>query len=1091
MSKVGDALRRLVANKNPTGAGTVLIKPSEATVKNISAITNSGATATVVSGSVTNPTTISYISSGRGGSGTSSYVATTNPSQAQYQQEVNRQREVEVQRQNDLNRIASEKKRQQEIQRQAAQRSVENKRLQTLAVRANIEKSSAQQRNTTLQEQLRIVQDKAFKDRAGVYIPPTDKFGKSEEYYIKEKSEAELQSFADSIFNEVNAQVQSGNMNVSTANDVLARQIDLKYDSIVRDLEKKYPPATVNYKLEKMGINAKKEKFIDKAISKLTVVSGKRTEKATTKGQELIQNRADLEKLLGLAKNNNISNADLKKIKPLSRRRIELTLASFGTKSISRVTDTALGLALLTKVPGLLKTQEGRRIIAAEVMKLPDTVIQDLKKFGALYRTNPEQAAAIVATDYLVMRGVGAGIKGLGKISKTTINKLKALTTKTISINAGKFTLRQVEEQFQRRGRDVFLSKRNVKTGRFVKFQKEPPIKIKVGSIADIKESLAQQLAREGQSLVAVTAQANDLIRGIRNRAVIRKPFKFNEKKLSSTTRELLKKFDKGKLNPREIIVLNQRLRAETKRIGIQGQTKGIDLLERSLYFDPDRTLRKSRLALEETTPGEANLFDLLSGRASIFNKSARPAIYVIEEFAEKLPRTKEFASIIKKLKNSVIAGRDPNLTRAELARLTRWQVTPSGKLKTIGSTTYQGGLEREVTGSPGDIIKKIKKLGTLKIGNKMIPIYAIKMIQGKNKVGIIKRITRMNESISALRRRKSGLKSNKARSNIERKISAKTRELEKVKSKTASKEVRDFLRDSRRRTPKRKKYYPIKRKFASRAIPRLNRRGVRKAPRTFRVTSRKGVTRPGRLSPRGTTAPRSMTPTRPAPRRVTGRVGARGSVPRKPITGRPTGGRGGVSRSKARAGLRRSSNKRSRRNNGIIRGYNVFVKSKGKFIKANRLPLSKFKAQDRASYIVDNSISATAKLIPVRYVKRLGSISSREVGARSIIKARTYRIVRGRKVPMLNTIIENRGKPRINRRGEIRGLTAARLIKQLNRSPGTSRPMRRVSRVMSRRPIQRARPTRRVSPSQRRVLLQRLEKARAVRMRNLNRRRR
>jgi len=73
------------------------------------------------------------------------------------------------------------------------------------------------------------------------------------------------------------------------------------------------------------------------------------------------------------------------------------------------------------------------------------------------------------------------------------------------------------------------------------------------------------------------------------------------------------------------------------------------------MYFDPDRTLRKSRLAAgAERVPEDGTLFDLLTGEASLFKRTPKPAVYVIEEFAEKLPKTKEFASIIRKIKAAV-----------------------------------------------------------------------------------------------------------------------------------------------------------------------------------------------------------------------------------------------------------------------------------------------------------------------------------------------------------------------------------------------------------------------------------------------------
>ena len=183
--------------------------------------------------------------------------------------------------------------------------------------------------------------------------------------------------------------------------------------------------------------------------------------------------------------------------------------------------------------------------------------------------------------------------------------------------------------------------------------------------------------------------------------------------------------------------------------------------------------------------------------------------------------------------------------------------------------------------------------------------------------------------------------------------------------------------------------------------------------------------------------------------------------------------------RSKLISNKKKSPKKRLIRSRKIIRnskkpheGYNVYVKVHGKFIKANTKPLSKTNAKDRRAYIIDHSTAATSKMIPIKKVKRLGSIKPKEFEARRKVKARNYRIVKGKKVPLLNTIIERRGKPRINTRGEKRGLSAARLIKKLNKGKSIKTKTK-------------------ISSTKRKELLKRLEKARAIRMKNIKKRKR
>ena len=1022
MSKIGDFIRKLAAKKNSSssgGLGTIFLKPSEATPSVLKSITSSGNTATVVSGSVNNIQSKSYVSSGSSGGSGGGYVQTSTPSQTQYNQERERQRQAEKQRQDNLKKIADEKKRQEELKKQSTQRAAENKKLRDLSTRANIEKKNIKQqalfKNSTIKEQLAILKQTQAQKSAGLYIPPTDKFGKTEAFYVQQQAERDIRNHVSKVTAILQKNVNDGSMSLDQANKILNQEVDRKYNQVVAEIDRKYPPAKTNYKLD-IPVRERKEKFVDKVIAKLEVLSGKRRIKADKKGQELIANRVEFEKLMGLVNQGTISDKDLARIQGVSRRRIELTLSSFGNKAVSTLSDTALGLALLTKVPGLVKTPEGRAIIAAEVIKLPASVKSELKKFGVLYRTNPEQAGAIVVSEILFMKGAGAVFKKLGKVSKVTINRVKNLSPTLLKIERG-----------------------------LIKIKKPLPsgekLTLKFGTIADVQESVAVQFRRGGKQLIAVTAQADKVIRGIRRKAIIRKPFSFDEAKLSKVTRDLLKKFDKANINPREVITLNRLLREETKRLGVQ--TKGVDLLERSMYFDPDRTLRKSRLAAgAERVPEDGTLFDLLTGEASLFKRTPKPAVYVIEEFAEKLPKTKEFASIIRKIKAAVKIGKDPNVSKAELAKLTRWQVTPSGKLKGIGSTTYQGGLEREVTIAPGEVIKKVKKLGTLKVGDKRIPIYAIKIIRGKQKVSIIKRIEKVSDSISQLRKRKSKLKTPQAKKNIEKKIQIKIKELDKVKTKTATKEVKEFLRESRRRPSKRKKTYPVRRKAAARAVTRARARAKPRArarpkprsrprPKPRKPTPRKP--RPRKTTPRKPT-PRKPTPRKPTPRKPTPRKPTpRKPVPRKP---RPTiraAPRGGKKKPIVRP--RRGRKKTASTSRRKVKGYNVYVKSRKKYIKATRKPLSKKNAQDRRAYVVDHSTSARAKLRPVgRKYKSLGKIRPKEAGARNKIKARNYRIVKGKRVQIRNTIIERKGKPRINTRGEKRGLSAAKLVKELNK---------------------------------------------------------
>lgn len=834
---------------------------------------------------------------------------------------------------------------------------------------------------------------------------------------------------------------KSGGQTAQT--EALRRQEIEQFYNREKALENQRVKNELDKKIEKYKEDQEsKKKFLDRVANKIEIFISDRNEDVLRSTiNKLSQERNYLETV----KRSNEGKANKKQLQQASIRQTKALLDSFSAKAAQTFGETALGLVYLARVPGLLVTKEGRVALATAIASLPSEVVKGVKDFGKLIKSDPEQGSAILLTEYVTLVGGGKAIRESGKVARKVANKVlknnafkkveKLLIKKVVDVEKGIIRVNRLNEDFLRRKTVITVARDSA--GRFKKVRKD--LTLKVGGIPETKESLAKQLARGGKSATAVTAQANRLVKLLRQRRIIRKPLPFDEKQLSTITRRLLKRFDKGKLTPKEVLELNLRLRKESIKLA-SGQSKGVDLLERSVYFDPDRTLRKSRLQLQEDALEEANLFDLLSGRARLFSRKAKPQIIVLEDFVEGLPKTKEFASIVKKLKNSVKLGKDPNLTAQELARLSRWQVTPSGKLKPIGSTTYQGGLERELTLAPGEAIKRVQKLAILRIGSKRIPIVAVKIVKGKENVSFIRRVLKLQDEIKRLVKEKSRLKNPKLKSKVDKKIKVKTKELERVRAKKVSKEVKEFLRDSRRRTPVKKKVYPTKRKLTqatSRAVRRARvvrkKKRVRVTPRrspTRRTTPRRGVTgrrpTPPKKPTRRTPPSRRTTSTTPTPRKT---------PPRKPPIRRPPPRKSPPPKKVKKPLPPRSKQRKGKKGRGKPEGYNVYIKSKGRLLKANTKPLSKERALDRRAYILDNSVSATGTLRPVKSVKKVGKISSKEYGARNKIKARNYRIVKGKRVPLKNTIIERRGTPRINTRGEKKQLSAARLIKQLNKS--------------------------------------------------------
>ena len=238
-----------------------------------------------------------------------------------------------------------------------------------------------------------------------------------------------------------------------------------------------------------------------------------------------------------------------------------------------------------------------------------------------------------------------------------------------------------------------------------------------------------------------------------------------------------------------------------------------------------------------------------------------------------------------------------------------------------------------------------------------------------------------------------------------------------------------------------------------------------------------------------------------------------------------------------------------------VLRSNNVFVKRslpksvqtfyvvekvRGKFKKLYPKPLTLKDARDYAVYSIDNRLSKTAFFVPLGKAKQVISVPKQiqNYYSRNSRKVRPYRIRFGKRKQLVNGFIEkrryfndtrgerlqltrlNRGKLRkisnssknnrvvVNnqfsrrtnispqrRRQLIQQLQRARAIRMRNLGRTTTIPLARRNIVVNRRINKQLRrkitsPRRPINPQQRRILLQRLKKARMVRMANLRKRR-
>ena len=180
------------------------------------------------------------------------------------------------------------------------------------------------------------------------------------------------------------------------------------------------------------------------------------------------------------------------------------------------------------------------------------------------------------------------------------------------------------------------------------------------------------------------------------------------------------------------------------------------------------------------------------------------------------------------------------------------------------------------------------------------------------------------------------------------------------------------------------------------------------------------------------------------------------------------------VPRAKIPIGLikKKKRKKKKEKKIRIKQAYDIFGKHKGKFIRLNRVPLSKARALDRGAFAIDKSTGATFKIKGVGAIKKLGKLTKGERGyfSRTRKKYRAFRIQKGKRITLKNKFIEKKGRPRIDTRGEKRGLSLARFAKRrgfIGRKKISSKPIRRISKPMK--PIKRFK--RKATPTQLRNL--------------------
>lgn len=528
----------------------------------------------------------------------------------------------------------------------------------------------------------------------------------------------------------------------------------------------------------------------------------------------------------------------------------------------------------------------------------------------------------------------------------------------------------------------------------------------KIGSKGLPRETLKKQIGRAGKKVTGISAQADELVGFVKRKRIIRKPI-MGEEKFSSATKKLLNKFDESRITKKELIKLDKAIQKES----------GKGILERSFFVDPEARIRPSRLGIER----EADISDILKGEAT-FKKQKPQILLFADAQVEKLPKN------LKKVGKKI--AKNKPLTKTESDAFLRFQLKKSGKFKPLG---FASG-EPEITLAPGEIIKRQKKVGVTIINGRKVPIVEAKAIKPSKK---------LNKLLTKFKR---GTKL--------------TREEKKQLNRLFKKETGTKLKVS---SPKvSRKTVPVKRiGFSSltRVAPRISRPS--RPVRISRIPKRPSrVSKPSRPS-KPKKPSKVSKPSRPSRLKRPLKVSKPSKPSRPSKLGKP-GKPGKVARIKI------SKIKKKKKKIKPVPVFNVFGKSRGKFVKLNVKPLTRDDALSRGAFAVDRTTAKTFKIVPAGKTKKPGALLKKERNYfnRQGFKLREFRIKKGRKFKLRNKYIEKR-KFGIDTRSEKQGLTIAKLLKQ-----------RKIKRVVQKK--------RKITSAQRKALIQRLKKARKVRMQKL-----
>lgn len=688
----------------------------------------------------------------------------------------------------------------------------------------------------------------------------------------------------------------------------------------------------------------------------------------------------------------------------------ELRLAklSFQKGVIRAVNDTSTLITLLPKLPSatilFLKNQPINKT-KEFLLNLPGKLNIGTKKVIQNIKDNPTEAVSYTFAQYFIFGGKlkGNSIKPTKTIKKFIIKEGKETKTglffKWISKDTNPVLIKfkaNLETNLKKIGimlddtAEKIRLKSKIETPGKPIFKDVGEIKVKGEGKGITKGTtskgieltfspefqrltLKQQVKLAGKELNIVTAQAEKLVYAMRRSRTISKPFQ--NLLLTKKGIKLFNKFSKGgKLTKLELSYLNKEIKRTSK-----------GLLERSLFASPGTKVRTSRLGLNQ---GNAGLIDLFKGNFSL--KRNKPQVIFFRN-----QRIQKFPKELTTIRNKLFAGK--TLTKQEAIDLLNFQLKKAGRFKPIGFVNR----EAEVTLAPGEIIRRVKRLGSVRISGKKVIITEaeVSKVQSKITKDLMNRLNKGS-----------------------RLTKEEIRKLNKGLEKESG-----FKASYSSYSGKRKPYLNLKSKVLSFSIYYQKSKPISYYPRRTPSYISKGgkylIKKTPVYVPKGGKSPTPYVPGVP-----------RGGYPPTPKAGYPPYYPPRFpTRPPIKKTLRFGSESPSKSKGKGRVGYLVYGKSGGKFLKLNKKPLTKQDALSHGSYAIDRTTAKTFKIVPIIGVKRFGLLQKRERGyySKAGYKFREYEVKRGKAYALIMKQIEKR-RYGIDTKGEKKGLTLARYLKRL-----------------------------------------------------------